>query len=241
MHCEAVAVGKAQARQGLGIVFNLRGQAYEASREWQRALSLGAGSKFKNPRSPVRVEPWHSPVIQKGDFGKCTRALPCCADLSAQVRNDIVTPGPQWSNSLSSSTFAGNCRKALTAAAQARDLKEQIDDVLGWQCGHYTRSSILLALEDYDQCADNLQKTRFRSENSVTGRLLAAISNTLGTNQVAQGPSGRSGWQRLQAYSRFTGSGRGYITDARCALPFGSALLALGQVESSQSEWNCPE
>ena len=235
MPCEAVAV-EAQARQGLGIVFNLRGQAYEASREWQRALSSARAANLKSLE--VRCESnLGIACYQKGDLANALEHYHA-ALLGAQVRNDIVTAARIWSNIAIVQHIRGELQEALTAAAQARDLKEQIDDRVGMANADNTRSSILLALEDYDQARTICKNAIAEAENSGTGRLLGGYLDTLAQIQLAQGQAAGAlaTLQHILGLPE-AGADTSLMHDVHCHLVL--ALLALGKVESSQSEWNC--
>jgi tetratricopeptide (TPR) repeat protein len=127
--------------------------------------------------------------------------------------------------------------EALAATAQARELKAQMGDRIGVANVDNTRASVLLALEHYDEARTICEGTAAEAESGNAERLLGGYLDTLAQIQLAQGKATES-LATLQRILGLPGASTdvSLMRDVRCHLVL--ALLAQGQVEAAQCEWN---
>ena len=231
---EAASI-EAQARQVLGILFSLRGQTREASRELQRAIVAAreANLKYIEYRCQMNLG---IVCYQQGDW-KNALAYYQAALLGARANNDSNIAGRVWSNIAIIQYNRGELEDALAAAAQARELKEQMGDRIGVTNAENTRANILLALERYDQARAICENAISEAEIGKDERFLGGHLDTLAQIQLAQGKA----TEALATLQRIlvlpdAGTDTSLMHDVHCHLVL--AQLAQGQVEAAQSEWD---
>ena len=226
---------EARARLTLGILFNLRGQAREASQEWQRAIASAREAHLK----PVEYRCQMNLGIvcyQQGDWVNALEYYHA-ALLGARANYDSNIAARVWSNIAIVRHIRGELEDALAAAAQARELKAQMGDRIGIANADNTRASVLLALERYDEARAICEGAVAEAESGNAERLLGGYLDTLAQIQLAQGQAAES----LATLRRIPGlpgasTDASLMRDVRCHLVL--ALLAQGQVEAAQCEWN---
>jgi tetratricopeptide (TPR) repeat protein len=140
---EAASV-EAQARLALGILFNIRGQAREASREWQRAIAAAREANLKSIEYRCQMN-LGTVCYQQGDWANALEYYHA-ALLGARANYDSNIAARVWSNIAIVRHIRGELDEALAAAAQARELKEQMGDRVGVANADNTRANVLLAL-----------------------------------------------------------------------------------------------
>jgi tetratricopeptide (TPR) repeat protein len=231
---EAASI-EAQARQVLGILFSLRGQTREASRELQRAIVAArqANLKYIEYRCQMNLG---IVCYQQGDW-KNALAYYQAALLGARANNDSNIAGRVWSNIAIVQHNRGELEDALAAAAQARELKEQMGDRIGVANVENTRANVLLALECYDQAGAICENVLADAESKGVERFLGGYLDTLAQIQLAQGKT----TEALATLQRIlvlpdAGTDASLMQDVHCHLVL--ALLAQDQVEAAQSEWD---
>jgi ATP/maltotriose-dependent transcriptional regulator MalT/DNA-binding XRE family transcriptional regulator len=231
---EAASV-EAQARQVLGILFSLRGQAPQASRELQRAIvaARAANLKYVEYRCQLNLG---IVCYQQGEW---TNALEYyqAALLGARANNDSNIAGRAWSNIAIIQHIRGEQEDALAAAAQARELKEQMGDRIGVANADNTRANILVALECYDDARTICENAIAEAESRGAERFLGGYFDTLAQIQLAQGQTDEA-LATLQRIHDLPGASEdvSLMHDVHCHMVL--ALLAQGQVEAAQSEWD---
>jgi ATP/maltotriose-dependent transcriptional regulator MalT len=230
---EAATV-EAQAHLGLGIALNMRGQAQEASRAWQRAIAAAqaAGLKVIEVRCQMNLG---IAAYQQGDWAA---ALGYYHDalLGARTNYDSLLAARIWSNIAIVRHIRGELEEALKAAAEARTLKEQMGDRVGMANADNTRASVLLALEDYDQARSICEAAIVEAEDGKAERLLGGYLDTLALIQLAQGEADEA-LATLQRIPALPGAGEdaSLMHDVHCHLVL--ALLAQDRGEAAQEEW----
>ena len=231
---EAASV-EAQARLALGILFNIRGQAREAAHEWQRAIAAAREANLKSIE--VRCQMNLGIVFyQQGDWANALEYYHA-ALFGARAIDDSNIAAHVWSNIAIVQHIRGEFDDALAAAAQARELKEQMGDRVGVANADNTRANILLAQEHYDQAHTICENAITEAESSNAERLLGGYLDTLGQIQLAQGKATES----LATLRRILGlpgasADASLMQEVHCHLVL--ALLAQGQVEAAQREWD---
>jgi ATP/maltotriose-dependent transcriptional regulator MalT/DNA-binding XRE family transcriptional regulator len=231
---EAASV-EAQALLALGILFNIRGQAREATHAWQRAIAAAREANLKSIE--VRCQMYLGIVCyQQGDWANALENYHA-ALLGARAIDDSNIAARVWSNIAIVQHIRGELEDALAAAAQARELKEQMGDRVGAANVDNTRANVLLALEKYEQARTICENAIVEAESGNAERPLGGLLDTLAQIQLAQGKATEA-LATLRRILELPGAGAdaSLIRDVRCHLVL--ALLAQGQMEAAQSEWN---
>jgi tetratricopeptide (TPR) repeat protein/transcriptional regulator with XRE-family HTH domain len=230
---EAASV-EAQVHLVLGISFNIRGQMDEASHELRRAI---AAARVAN-RMSIEIRCHMNLGIvcyQQGDWANALEYYHA-ALLGARANNDSSIVARVWSNIAIVQHIRGELDDALAAAAQARELKEQMGDRIGVANADNTRANVLLALEHYDQARSICENAIAEAENGGAERLLGGYLDTLAQIQLAQGKAAEA-FATLRKILGLPGAcaDASLMRDVHCHLVL--ALLAQGKVEDAQSEW----
>jgi ATP/maltotriose-dependent transcriptional regulator MalT/DNA-binding XRE family transcriptional regulator len=231
---EAASV-EAYAHLVLGILLNLRGQAREATQEWQRAVAAAREANLKSIQ--VRCQMNLGIVCyQQGDW---TNALEYyhAALLGARANNDSNIAARVWSNIAIVQHIRGEFDDALAAAAQARELKEQMGDCIGVANADNTRANVLLAMEHYDEACTICENAITEAESGNTERLLGGYLDTLAQIQLAQGEAAGA-LSTLRRIIDLPGAceDASLMQEVQCHLAL--ALLAQGQMKAAQRAWN---
>lgn len=230
---EAASV-EAQARLALGILFNIRGQVHEASHEWRRAIAAARQTNLKGIEYHCQMN-LGIVCYQQGDWVNALEYYHA-ALLGARANYDSSIAARVWSNIAIVQHIRGELDDALAAAAQARELKEQMGDRVGVANADNTRANVLLALEHFDQARTICENAIAEAESGGAERLLGGYLDTLAQIQLAQGKT----TEALATLNRIlglpgAGADASLMRDVRCHLAL--ALLAQGQVEAAQNEW----
>jgi tetratricopeptide (TPR) repeat protein len=231
---EAASI-EAQARQVLGILFSLRGQAREASRELQRAIVAAHEANLKAIEYRCQMN-LGIVCYQQGDWASALDYYRA-ALLGARANNDSNIAGRVWSNIAIIQLIRGELEEALTTAAQARELKEQMGDRIGVANADNTRANVLLAMECYDQARTICENAIAEAENGSAERFLGGYLDTLAQIQLAQG----NATEALATLQRIlvlpdAGTDASLMHDVHCHRVL--TLLAEGQVDAAQGEWD---
>jgi ATP/maltotriose-dependent transcriptional regulator MalT len=231
---QEAAFVEAQAHLGLGILFNLRGQSHKASIEWQRAAVAASAAHMKSVEIRCQMN-LGIVAYQQGDWAEALEYYQA-ALLGARAINDSFIASRVWSNIAILRHIRGELKEALDAAAQARDLKEQMGDRIGVANADNTRASVLLAMEDYRQARAICENAIAEVEGGKAERLLGGYLDTLALIQLAQGKEDEA----LATLQRILGlmdasEDASLMHDVHCHLVL--ALLAGHQVEAAQAEW----
>ena len=173
---------------------------------------------------------------QQGDWANALEYYHT-ALLGARANYDSNIAARVWINIAIVQHIRGELDEALSAAAQARELKKQMGDRVGVANADNTRASVLLALEHYDEARLICESAIAEAESSHAERLLGTYLDTLAQIQLAQGKATES-LATLRRVLELPGAGTdaSLMRDVRCHLVL--ALLAQGQVEAAQYEWN---
>jgi tetratricopeptide (TPR) repeat protein len=225
---------EAQAHLTLGIQFNIRGQAQDATREWQRAIVAARAAKLKSIEVRCQMN-LGTVYYQQGDWGNALEYYHS-ALLGARAIDDSNIAARVWSNIAIVHHIRGELEDALAAVAQARQLKEQMGDRVGVANADNTHASILLAMEHYDQARTICERAVAEAESGSAERLLGGYLDTLAQIQLAQGKAA-AGLATLQRILGLPGAAAdaSLMRDVRCHMVL--AFLAKGQVEEAYSDW----
>ena len=232
MPLEASSI-EAQAHLVRGILFNIRGNAREATREWQSAVTAAREANFKSIE--VRCQMYLGIVsYQQGDWANALHHYHA-ALLGARALDDSNIAARVWSNIAIVHHIRGDLGDALEAAAEARQLKEKMGDFIGAANADNTRANILLALEQYDQARAICESAIFAAEKGNAERLLGGYLDTLALIQLAQ----KQTTAALATLRRILGlpgasEDASLMHDVHCHLAL--ALLAHDEVDAADRE-----
>ena len=225
---------EAQAHMVRGILFNIRGNAREATHEWQSAVSAAREANLKSIE--VRCQMYLGIVAyQQGDWANALHHYQA-ALLGARALDDSNIAARVWSNIAIVQHIRGELDAALEAAAEARHLKEKMGDFIGAANADNTRANILLALEQYDQARAICENTIYVAETGHAERLLGGYLDTLALIQLAQEQPAEA----LATLRRILGlpgarEDASLIHDVHCHLAL--ALLAHDEADAAEREW----
>jgi len=231
---EAASV-EAYAHLVLGILFNLRGQAREASQEWQRALAAARQANLKSMEYRCQMN-LGIVCYQQGDWANALDYYHA-ALLGARANNDSNIAARVLGNIAIVQHIRGELDEALAAAAQARELREQMGDRVGVANADNTRANILLALEHYDEARTICENAIAEVESGDAERLLGGYLDTLAQIQLAQGKANEP-LATLRRVLDLPGAceDASLMQEVQCHLVL--ALLAQGQMKAAQRAWS---
>lgn len=179
---------QAQVNLVLGTLHSLRGELPAARACWQTAIVAARAVNLKSLEYRAHTNLGIT-FYQEGDLARALEHYQA-ALLGARALADSNLAARVLSNMAILYHLRGELDTALDAAAQARELREQMGDHLGVTNIDNTRASVLLAQHRLDEARAIAEGLVREAANAGNERLLGGYLDTLAQIQLAQGEIG---------------------------------------------------